>query len=458
MSRKVLYLSAENIKKLKVFRAKPTGTVNKISGANGSGKTSVLDSLEWGLRGTDNIPSSPLRQGADRGEIIIEFDDMVVSRVFTKGGARTGVVKIEEKGTKKRINSPQAMLDRLMSKVSFDPLAFTRMNEKSQFDTLRKLVTLDVDLDALERENKQDKATRREIKKEATALTNRANAIQIPAGTPKERIDESGLLQQLTQAAEFNAGLLREQSRREQIQNNQQNHIALIADKKRELENLKAEIADLESITSETAKTIKGWKEIEKPRDAAALQKQVEEARKVNYFIDQRAEAGKLTDEAEKILKRVASLTDAIRGRDQEREDAIANANFPIKGLAFAKVDPEDEDADYEVFYNGLPFNQASSAEQIRASVAIGMADNADIRVMRIEDASLLDDEGFALVEQMAEEHDYQVWAEIVDTTGKVGIYLEDGEVAAVNEDEAAPAPATEKEKKPKTAKKKTAK
>jgi hypothetical protein len=52
---------------------------------------------------------------------------------------------------------------------------------------------------------------------------------------------------------------------------------------------------------------------------------------------------------------------------------------------------------------------------------------------MRIKDGSLLDDDSMRVVEEMAEKNDYQVFIEIVDTSGKVGVYLVDGEIAAVN-------------------------
>jgi hypothetical protein len=67
--------------------------------------------------------------------------------------------------------------------------------------------------------------------------------------------------------------------------------------------------------------------------------------------------------------------------------------------------------------------------------MAIGMAINPKLRVMRIKDGSLLDDKTLAIVSSMAEKEDFQVWLECVDTTGKVGIYLSDGEVVAVNEE-----------------------
>ena len=38
-------------------------------------------------------------------------------------------------------------------------------------------------------------------------------------------------------------------------------------------------------------------------------------------------------------------------------------------------------------------------------------------------------------VKQMAREFGYQIWAEEVDETGKVGFYIEEGEVKAENEE-----------------------
>jgi Mor family transcriptional regulator len=37
-----------------------------------------------------------------------------------------------------------------------------------------------------------------------------------------------------------------------------------------------------------------------------------------------------------------------------------------------------------------------------------------------------------AIIEKMAKDNDYQVWCELVDESGGVGIYIEDGEVKNV--------------------------
>lgn len=60
-------------------------------------------------------------------------------------------------------------------------------------------------------------------------------------------------------------------------------------------------------------------------------------------------------------------------------------------------------------------------------SVAIAMASNPKLRVLRIKDGSLLDKASLALLESMADDRDYQVWIERVDTSGTVGIIMEDG-------------------------------
>ena len=120
------------------------------------------------------------------------------------------------------------------------------------------------------------------------------------------------------------------------------------------------------------------------------------------------------------------SLTDAMAERTRQREAAIRNAAMPVPGLGFSAEG---------VTFNGLPFDQASSAEQLRVSVAIAMAANPKLRVLRIKDGSLLDENGLRMIGEMAQAEDYQVWVESVRTDGKVGIIMEDGAIAGYGEE-----------------------
>jgi hypothetical protein len=117
-------------------------------------------------------------------------------------------------------------------------------------------------------------------------------------------------------------------------------------------------------------------------------------------------------------------LTERIDGRKKAKTDAIAGAKMPVDGLSFG---------DGMVMFNGFPLDQASAAEKLRVSFAVAMAMNPKLRVVLIRDGSLLDEDSMALVEQMADAHDYQVFVEIVRKDSPVGVVIEDGEVVAVD-------------------------
>src|SRR3546814_1683124 len=95
--------------------------------------------------------------------------------------------------------------------------------------------------------------------------------------------------------------------------------------------------------------------------------------------------------------------------------------------------------------FDGRPVDreQVSTAGRLRVSTGIWMAANPGLRVLRIMDGSLLDDDSMAMLAQMDEAEDFQLWVEIVGDGG-VGIIMEDGLVKGA----AKPEPATQDESK----------
>lgn len=91
----------------------PSGAV-VIKGENGAGKSSVLDSIAYALGGEKLCPPQVIRKGARSATVRVDVGDLVVTRKWTAGGSRLEVV-----GTK--YQSPQAILDRLVGSLSFDP-------------------------------------------------------------------------------------------------------------------------------------------------------------------------------------------------------------------------------------------------------------------------------------------------------------------------------------------------
>jgi hypothetical protein len=76
---------------------------------------------------------------------------------------------------------------------------------------------------------------------------------------------------------------------------------------------------------------------------------------------------------------------------------------------------------------SGVPLEQASAAESLRASMAIAIAMNPDFPVALIRDGSLLDENSLRLVEEMAAEKNCQVWVERVGEGEECSVIISEG-------------------------------
>ena len=435
---RVIGLRAVDFKKIKVVDITPNEFVNRISGANGSGKTSVLDAIEMCLRGTRNVPSKPVRKGAQKSiiEVGIGNDgkaEWIVRRSFTEGGSKNGFLTVEPTDGKSRLQGPQEFLNKLVGPNSFDPLEFIRMEPEQQFRTLYKIVLPDVDPNSLDIEKNPDYLKRRELKKEIKALETRRDAIQIPDNLPMEKRDEAKLLKELGEVGEHNARIEREKRQREEIARVLEADTERLKTKVERIQELIAEITKLReevkeegNVLARTERIIEKWEPLAAPKDPAHYTEAITAARIVNAAIDKRGQRDELQKEIDGISKRVDTISDALDELEIRQTKAIEEAKFPIPGLAFGNE---------EVIFEGLPFAQVSNADQIRASVAIGMADNPELRVMRIKDGSLLDSSSMKVVSEMCVKEEFQLFVEVVDESGEVGVYLEEGEVKAVNDE-----------------------
>jgi len=127
-------LTAENVKRLVAVEISPTGNVQIIAGKNGAGKTSVLDSIWFALGGGPAAKGTtkPIRDGQDSARVTLDLGELRVTRTWT-GGKSTLSVESAEGAV---YGSPQKMLDALVGRLSFDPLAFAQQDERTQLASL----------------------------------------------------------------------------------------------------------------------------------------------------------------------------------------------------------------------------------------------------------------------------------------------------------------------------------
>lgn len=439
---KIISLQAENLKRLTAVRIDPRGNLVEIRGRNAQGKSSVLDAIWWALAGAGNIQTDPIRKGQERAVVKLDLGDLVVTRTFTKqddGSFRTSITV--ENGEGARFPSPQRMLDDLLGSLTFDPLAFARMKPKEQFDALKGFVP-GIDFANIEGLNRADFEKRTAVNRKVKELTAQAQAIAIPEALPAERIDETALVSEIADVGNFNAQIDLRADRRKQAEASAKAHRADAEVARDKAIDLRAqadawdkEAAEHDAVAADLEQKLAAAPALEEKKDAAEVTKRLEEAKRTNALIDQAARRTQLQEQAKAAQAEADALTAAIEARDKAKLEAIAAAKLPIDGLGFG---------DEAITLNGLPFEQASDAERLRASCAIAMASNPKLRVIRVRDGSLLDEDGMRLLGEMADAHDCQVWVEAVDSSGRVGIVLEDGHVASTPESRAAMAQAAE--------------
>jgi hypothetical protein len=160
--------------------------------------------------------------------------------------------------------------------------------------------------------------------------------------------------------------------------------------------------------------------------DTASLDEELERAQLVNREIDKRTRQAGLIELRRGKQAEADQLTRAMEDREEEKRKAIADAQMPLEGLTVTEK---------QVLLNGIPVKQLGEARQILLGVAIGIARNPALRLVLIPHGEALDEDTLAELGKMAEEKDFYVWMAKVDSTGKVGIYLEDGMIKENNEE-----------------------
>lgn len=432
---RIVSLTVENIKRIQAARIEPQGSLVQITGANGSGKSTVLDSIWWAMQGKGVVQAQPIRKGKDGGMIRIDFGSLIVTRHFRReeDGEYTTSLSVEnDEGA--IYSSPQKMLDGFLGSLSFDPLAFMAKDGKGKLSELRRIVKLDIDLDEVDRLNRGDYERRTAVNRVLHRLTENvatyaADLRGLGAGAT-DKVETSALLAEMESASTTNAAIERERVRREGARllaaNTIERASRLVGEAialRRRADELDAEASRMNDESERLGKELDALPALDKPVDVAAVRAKIDEANAENERRAKRAEAKRRHDEAVVELKNVDeesnALSDAIEKRNAERTAAIAAAKMPVEGLSFG---------DGDVLWRGIPLDQASTAEQIRVSLAVSMAMNPGLRVILIRQGSLLDDASVEIVRQWAEENDFQVWMERVDTSGKIGIVMEDGE------------------------------
>lgn len=433
---KIIKLSAQNFKKLTAVEITPEGNVITLTGDNGAGKSSVLDAIVAALAGKGGIGPIPVRQGADRGEIVCTLPGLTVTRRFNASGGSTLTVRDADNNP---VRSPQAALDCLLSNLAFDPLEFSRMKPLEQAESLRKLVGLD--FTALNKKRADLYDARHKVNQQIDLMKKQAEAFRTPAGVddtnlPAQPVSIADLMARLTEAEAHNFTNQAIAKARVELRQRVTEAEGIAADAKKSVEEALEQIRQWQVILEQrragyheaetNAAKVKAELEqhaaveIKDPISLVPLKDAIVNAEALNKRIETRQRWEKLTEEVKPLVTESENMTRQMEELDREKVQALNSVKVPLPGLSFDEAG---------VYYNGIPFSQVSDGEKLRISVAIGMALNPTLKVIFVRDGSLLDQSGLKLIADLAATNDYQVWIEDARSTDPGALVIEDGHI-----------------------------
>ena len=422
----IIKLEAENFKRLRAVRIEPDqdGNLIQITGRNGQGKSSTLDAIMAALCGERAVPDKAVRKGHDKATITVTLGGndettLIVTRKITKSGGGSLEIAAPDGSP---IRSPQAVLDAMLGRLSFDPLGFTTMEPREQVATIKAIAGLNDEFARLDAEAAGVQASLTTAKAEERRCAAVVTATQNVEG-PDEEISMADLSDRLMHAQKQADTNRKAREWAETMRRSLAQNASEIESVNAQIKQLQDRVAVLVDAGSQMQAQLDGnaakIAAMVDP-DIQAIQEQIRTVEETNAAARKRRAYREAKAAADAAAKKVVELGRRKEDIAASRDDLLASAKLPVPGLSFSEEG---------ITLNGLPFENASSAEQIRASFAIAMAQNPRLRIALVRQGSLLDEDGKLLLAQVAADHDAQVWVECVSNGEKVGIVIEDGAV-----------------------------
>ncbi len=409
-----------------------------LAGKNMQGKTSVLRAFAAALGGADAEPVDAVRHGAESAELLLHLtsgeSELVVHKVIHKDGGS----KLEVRDKNGAIKAPQGVLDKLIGLRFLDPLGFLKEKPKQQRALLLRLIDKENRLPGLEEKRETHYTKRRDVGRDRDKAEGEvARLPDVEAAAPidieklvaesrtfaeKQREGDALGVQRDNRTREANAAGLALQA----AQDKRTALLAQLAAIDQTLPQLEREVGEkaaaAEIAEARVKAAAKAWQSSAPRREQidGDLARAKEHNQEVAAVVAARARRVVAVAEHAQLAARYEELTGWIDKIDQRKAAMLAAAKLPVDGLGVS--------ADGLTLL-GVPFEQASGAEQLRVALALAIASAPGLNDVWVRDASLLDEESLKLVKEMADTFGKHVWLEIVGTSVDGAIIMQDGMV-----------------------------
>jgi AAA15 family ATPase/GTPase len=409
MSIKINKLEIENVKRVKAVKIAPTANgLTIVGGKNNQGKTSVLDSIAWVLGGERYRPSEPQREGS----VIPPNLHIVMSNglVVERKGKNSDLKVIDPTGHK----GGQQLLNEFVEQLALDLPKFMQANGKEKANTLLQIIGVGEQLYELEQKEQEIYNRRHTIGQIADQKRKFAAEQPYYPDAPKEPISASELIKQQQEILARNGENQRKRENAKQIEaarflaeKEVDRLMLLLQEAKEKRDKLAADlvIAQKDALDLQDESTTE-------------LEANIANIEEINIKVRANLDKDKAETDAQDYADQYATLTTELDKVRQAKIDLLNGADLPLPGLSVK---------DGELTYNGQKWDNMSSSDQLKVSVAIIRKLNPKCGFVLLDKLEQMDLDTLREFGAWLEAEGLQAIATRVSTGPECEIIIEDG-------------------------------
>jgi DNA repair exonuclease SbcCD ATPase subunit len=366
------------------------GKFVKISGPNGSGKTSILEAIKSTLRGGHD--GTLLRAGAEKGEAVIVLDDGTQIAKRVSESASTTVVT---DGNGKRATKPADVVKSLADLLSVNPVDFLRASKKERVSVLlesmpivldparlpKSSVSLDghalVVLEGIRKEIYDERTgTNRAVKEKHATINQLAatlpdSAAAVPGGA-------DGLLEKLAEL---------ERVKDAELERVATKLATMRAEKDARIEELRAKIQAEQDAFAKIEQAAAGQRE----RTTAKFTADSQGLRDNLTAIQEAAKAAAKHEATRGTIRTMQEQADGLQAEAEAQTKALEELEAYKSELLAALPIPGLTVVDGEIFREGVQFDRLNTQQQVQIAVDIAKLRAGKLGVICCDNLELLD-------------------------------------------------------------------
>ncbi len=368
------------------------GKINEISGKNGEGKTSIIESIKFALQGGSD--ATLLRNGAEKSEVVLVFDNgMTVEKSQTPIKA---TLKVKDKRGKD-IQKPQGYLSKIFDMISVNPVSFLLAKPEERTKVLLKTLNIEVSNDELANELQQSSLELlaeydvdaiadglKKLEKARSTLFSERTAVNREIKSKKNAIEETEKALQPFETSE-------------------KDFEDVLAEKKKAAEELaQARLDFLEELNQKYAQEKEKLNE-KFNKENAVLQAEIGEAERIikekTHFIEVNSFLEKSKQELESLNEEANLLSYDIATLDNIKANKLQD--LPIENVDII---------DGQLYVNSVQFDRLNTAEQIKVAIEIAKLKAGNSGVICVDGLERFDTNTYNQFKEQIQATDLQVF------------------------------------------------